>query len=544
MPFQGFTLDFHTPWINGMAKKMILLGLRALINPATRNLVINHHGKVFELKAIAEALGDVYFLFLIVSPTEYAIWKIEDEGATLIPNGFNIGNRSTFYTVSSPDHIFPSVCKSNKDNNLHYVMIQTNPLLPGIDSSQAENRYGLNCQYYFLGGSWKFVVVGLRAGYEPSEWSPTGPEVLNTLAYKSDANYICSSRHPYIVDSNGDVLKNLEFWETGSGVGRIEYDTEEGHQIGDSFNYSAQDDIYAVISKDKLAYVDPVDNPLDDNFTDGPDQVSYTVGCCGDTHFFQLMTQFENLTYSGAAKYFKFGDVVIDMVGGTLSHQIIVGTIVGHSSCIPPVDKVPRDHSILIQRTAPTLEVMDYDNVEGDKTFILFYEIYAATRTHFEWIDVKRPGAGMEYYRKEVGPGRGYRMVYRINNGEVVNELICTLVNGTVTTRVPFSECTVTGPDVSVTAFQGQRIRNVTCQATEKYLLYSYTLQTYNGPVGEQHFKDKDDVLWDFNKCILGIIDIETGTRTEHEVDDSLLGDLYKDTFDEEKASAVGLHIT
>lgn len=47
---------------------------------------------------------------------------------------------------------------------------------------------------------------------------------------------------------------------------------------------------------------------------------------------------------------------------------------------------------------------------------------------------------------------------------------------------------------------------------------------------------------WRFNKRIVGLIDADTGQKSETEITDSFLGDMYKDKFDKTLYSAVGFH--
>jgi hypothetical protein len=47
-------LNFTKPISNGMKDRMIQESLKALINPTTGNLVINHNEKVFEIEQIQE----------------------------------------------------------------------------------------------------------------------------------------------------------------------------------------------------------------------------------------------------------------------------------------------------------------------------------------------------------------------------------------------------------------------------------------------------------------------------------------------------------
>lgn len=550
--FAGFTFDFHTPWINGMAKHMIKNGLRALINPATRNLVINHHGKVFELKAIAPIIAGVDLVFLIVSPTEYAVWKIEDEGVSLVSFELSLEDYIAQDYDKGGDDEYPSVCKSNRGQDEHRIMLQSDPRLPGV-YPDSENRYGILGKYYKVGAVWEYVIVGYRSTYEPEGWSSGGAEVWNSEVYKSDANYLCSGRRPFIVDSNGDVLKNLEFWETAAGVGQIEYDDEDGHKIGDSFSYSAQNDIYAVLDKDKIIGVDrssfltlnvntitSVSNPCCSSSVNCPTSVGRQLINSEEYDY-----RFGSVTLETILGYwFEWNSVLIELPCPCTNPPV--------SKAIHPVVMADRNKYQTSSPNTSEMVIMDYDNINVDETFICFYAKKDGVFWDYNYLYLSgtesNPTAFNGYWKFDINQ-RVYWLVYRLNSGTLQRLKICTLDDGAVRTyAAPTYSCvgpTVCPPTSSytqVSGFQGQRIRNVTCQATEKYLLYSYTLQTYNGPLGQQHWNDGDDVLWDFDERILGIIDIATGTRTEHEVNNSLLGDLYKDTFDEEKASAVGLH--
>ena len=100
----------------------------------------------------------------------------------------------------------------------------------------------------------------------------------------------------------------------------------------------------------------------------------------------------------------------------------------------------------------------------------------------------------------------------------------------------------VAGTGGTVIDFRGQRVVKMSCKVTKKYLLYTYVLQDYTGPSNEEHFDDFGDTNFTFNKRILGIINRNTGEEYEYTVNDELLGDMYKDTFDKTKAAAIGLH--
>jgi len=87
--------------------------------------------------------------------------------------------------------------------------------------------------------------------------------------------------------------------------------------------------------------------------------------------------------------------------------------------------------------------------------------------------------------------------------------------------------------------YSGQRVVNVSCKVMDKYMVYSYILQDYNGPTNENHINDENDTYWDFNSRVLGVISLETGERYVYTVDSG-----FKDIleFDETQRHEVGVH--
>lgn len=634
MPFQGFTLDFHTPWINGMAKKMILLGLRALINPATRNLVINHHGKVFELKAIAPIIAGADLIFLIVSPTEYAIWTIKSKGSNLVPVKFQIEDYALEFGLDASSAKHPSTAKSNSGYNQHKYLVQTK-YIQWINFP----KYGIK----FDSPTWGWYISGMRNSFLPTGFDVDDPEYWDSaipwINYEFGADssipfIICSGRNNWQVLSGGVVIKDLELWKHSNSVARIEYrdkdeisytnttiafvegggspdtitdsdseldvfspgdiivvsgsvsnngryvidsvsagiitlkDTDDlaiegagasvtirskwkfGKELdwttGDGYNY------YAVLSKDKIigedrdSYQNAQLQSLDTEFLIGSE-----ANICTQTGMDVFWGTSEGVTgYS-----FKFGDVFLEYSGYHLITTRPYPTQVPmpcEAACTIRSYWTSPIHIIERNNTAPTM--IDYDNIEIDETFVCFYYLNGSF-TDYDYVvafGFRNMSSKVVSGDRFNGTAREFFIAYRRNGGSLVKIKITQLTQGdtevyggTLTASGPCGEFDGFTPDnSSVTDFRGQKIVRVSCKVTEEYMLYTYILLDYTGPPGETHFSDEDDTNFTFNKRILGIIDIETGKRTEHEVDDDLLGDLYKDTFDEEKASAVGLHIT
>lgn len=196
------------------------------------------------------------------------------------------------------------------------------------------------------------------------------------------------------------------------------------------------------------------------------------------------------------------------------------------------------------------VSLLDYDNImdenlNPDRTFIIFYATSGsqASGTSYELghslLMGPCPASTIDFY----GQRTKYILAYRIKGAGLNKIEICSLGIGTTYTQTRSfilsgdtcdcvsDECQITA-DTSVTETSGQRINDVSSKVSDNYLVYSYILEDYTGP---------DTPLWTFNKRILGIIDVKTGTRTEYEVNDTLLGQ-YKDKFDEKLASAIGFH--
>ncbi len=569
--YEGYTLDFVSPWLYGIAKKMIARGLRAMINPFTGNLVINHHGKVFELKAIAGVLG-VDLVFLIVSPTEYAVWKIEDEGVTLTPSDFSI-NKFCLQTTVGEIAFHPSTLKSNSNENEHGYLIED---LSGLTiSNWPTRRYG-----YYDNSAQYFNLFGLIRNYVPSGWTIGSKEIFSGVAYLGSDEW-ASSRNNWQVVEDGVVYKNLKAKKNvPSDTVEILYTDEEGEKVG--YSEPWHEGVMAVLNKEQFVGID-YDNPYT---VPGFDIVYYPYNTCfyGDSSTYGLINGVAS-ELSGTISDFKFGSVVIEpnVSSGlgfvTFREQSVTGAISRRCCNDDPTDEYLTGHNFawaIDTSLSSALRIMDYDNRDNkDETFIMFYSrrytgrlvnnITAFTGASQVLLGDNGCLKGTPFLRRE-GKNLLFMLAYRLKGGALKKEFITSISSGqdpwgthfeyyttsadcsspnTGTTSNLQNDSIPAGPIVT----SGKRIKRVSCKATKQYLLYSYILQEYSGPTAttvpaqsEYHGVDDNDADWTFIKRVLGVIDIETGKRTEYTVNDTLLGNLYKDTFDEEKASAVGLH--
>ncbi len=466
----------------------------------------------------------------------YAVWKISKHGERLSPIAFDLGKYATFITIAPLER--PSVVKSGFDlNDKHQKHVYTiedlfmSPSVPYL-------------QYGKFSGYQNELLVGLRncfidgvfdgdfgyAGYDPF-------------------SYICSGRNSSYIDNNGDLIKDLELWKIDTTSGQIKYkvkNQEDGswsERLGSIISYSNSDGIYAVIAKDKV--VGAIGETVSEDYQiDTPFTV---VGCpyprCDSEPRTYVLNH--NSSVERGGKYFYFGSIQIDFTGLEKIHNqtlIIVDTCLcyGWEDC-GVYNKYMAD-SVTSNWTPISFTPLDYDNINEDETFILFY-----AKTGWWYYKVENGGNLWSGWSRAntYNPSVKYYMAYRIKNGSLAKEEICWYGDFEKHTWQGGFKQTYDGPYVSsciggwwsegaivTETKEGQRILYPSTNITDKYILYSYILEDYFISPG---------VPWTFNKRILGIIDIETGTRTEHEVNDTLLGQ-YKDTFDKALPSAIGFH--
>ncbi len=492
-------------------------------------------------------------LFLITSPTEYVGWNVirdSDGVVTLTPKSIIFPDIAELHSGLPLN--WPSTVKSSSDYSKHRFVIADVPVVPGayLDSNNNYGQYGL---YYEKDTTWQYFYNGMSSGWQPKDFSPNSSVVWEE---QWSGGYICSSRHPFQTypnpsdPENNLILKNLRFIKTATGVGQIEYDTKDGHQIGPSFNYSSQQHIYAVLNKDKIIGGDFSTYNTVETDTTTSEQIYDPDGNCYGNPYYIYSGE-----YSGGDIYdgFKFGDVVLDTDIGYFKRWG------GSSSKISCGCRDKFAYGIIttywryisIAGNESMINMMDYDNLNGDETFICFYRKKDGYQTDEKYQQIGYPSRYNGY--GAIGDKAIFWMAYRINNGALVKVEVCSLTSGDYGTygTLQYNDycpnwgigCQIPSyPPTNTSGFRGTRMSDVSCQVTSKYIFYSYVLQTYNGPPGTDHWFDDDNVLWDFSSRILGIIDIATGKRTEHTVNDDLLGKLYKDTFDKTKAAAIGWH--
>ena len=468
------------------------------------------------------------FLFLIYSSTEYAVWRIIDNGDDGIkpePTNFLISSVTKPFDMGS--YMNPSVVKSNKDYDKHFYTIEN-------------HRVDAHCFYWFYPyySSWQYgrnlecesaevtVVIGFSNCWIDGAFDSNTDYLSHPSGNGSD--FIASGRNSAYTDEDGVQIKNLRLMYIDNVSGQIKYEEkdEEGKWLEKdgnivSFRQDKPYDIHAVLSPTKFFGVDSNSYEFISNSIPRP--CTFYIGLVG-----------------GGSEFYEKYDVVF---GNVIIEQNKVGSwhnIMGSNDACPGI--------CVYQEWVDGSEdakvfPADYCNINVDETFLIFYRKRIDGGIHVWGSRVKdgRCQATYDFYDRRNGYTYQWKIAYRLKGGDVqyitndanVN-IICSYASGRLFHGYP--------SEVLFDGYGGQRIDTISCYASEKYLFYSYSLWTYNGPDNENHFEDFNNDYFTFEKRVLGIINIETGVKSEHTVNDELLGDMYKDTFDKTKAAAIGWH--
>ncbi|MBI4654076.1 MAG: hypothetical protein HY752_03685 [Nitrospirae bacterium] len=462
----------------------------------------------------------------------YAVWSIENSGKKLVSYDFDISKYTTYFNIYNYRN--SSVVKSDDNYQNHVYTIENLRIdneyfQPGYNNGYPQ--YGRRLQSTNLLPTDKMIAIGVRNCFINGIFDYDTSYLNYPLGDAS--NYICSGRHSAYMDEKKKWIKNLSLWKINTNSGQIKYETENGWENGSVISYQKQSDIYAVLSPDKYIGLQSIGNGINyDIFWIEWNLQGYWWQKCRFfldevSNFYEViqvngLEGYHNIAINpaiGAFKKFVFGDTILE---DKLSERVVEGE---HES---------------YRQLSKSVNVMDYDNVNIDETFICIYftssgRNYWYVRTWDGYYPECNTSGTVIYYGHDNWHSltlKEYVLSYKIKDKELVKITTGYFTSGIYVTPGPF---------YNTSRNEGQRLSGVSTQATDKYLLYTYMLWTYSGPSNEDHFNDLDDTYWTFNKRILGIIDIETGTRTDHEVNDELLGQ-YKDTFDKTLPSAIGFH--
>jgi len=477
----------------------------------TKVRIINNMGDVIitivapeEVVVNANIVTISTLIFLIQDATHYAVWKIATESVTLTPYNFRLLKYVTFW--DNYVHRNPSTVKSNSKYNKHTFTIENKR----VDVSYFERtdnvwpQYGMLAYSLGLPGGEIDVLIGV-----PNEY--INDDTFNHSATFPVSSVICTSKHTSYKDANGDVISTLCVQNIDGGSGRIVYTKNGVTEYGSTIAYAHPCDIFAALSPDKYIGVD-LTTWTYSNINEG------SLAVC-NAH-----------TELGPRYSYLFGDVTLETELGTFTYNDIVGESVFDVTWCCTYSVWYRYARILGK-----MHILDYDNIQVDKSFICFYKFKSGYTLHEE---------GSSDYALFINDLTcvEYKIAYRANGGELKTEVICDLKSSSDSySYIGETPCSgyltpSLGPN-----FIGSRISDISCYANEKYLVYTYTLWNYTGDSGEVHFDDMDNTHYTFVSRILGIINAGSGKHTKHVITDKLLGK-YADTFDKEAAAAIGIH--
>lgn len=468
-------------------------------------------------------------VFLIQNEVIYAIWTILEGGHKLKAVNYDLWPfviKHAFYSFENP-----STLKSDDTSKKHVFNIE-NARLPSPPPPEKPQYGKVTSEAVLIGVKNCFKDSNFDYGY--SSLCP-GNEVI---CYGRNSSYI----------KNGELIEDLQLCKINDTSGQIKYKINGVTIDGAVITFNDPQDIYAVLSPTKTIrkgdyeFIDTVTvDIVYDDLTN--------CGDCCDT------ASSWTRRYTQAYK-FLFGDVLVNHSG---RDGWDYGNIKGRASCVCN-EYVTIEKGGKNQITGEII-IKDYDNINEDETFIIVYSIEGeeakSTPNPYTYnvfdqngaLYLEAPPVEATFYR---GIFRTDHIAYRLKGGSLqdLDIVFCGRYDRT-DYKLTGDPCGEEDTWVETTtnypqAFQGQTIFNVSCKIfNERYIVYTYTIHDYVGdPAVLNFYETSQNPLsadWQFKKRILGIINIETGERNEHEINDELLGQ-YKDIFDEKLASAIGFH--
>jgi hypothetical protein len=501
------------------------------------NDIVNVTSPFGGVKAIEVLIVKKKVLFLVNS-TNYAAWKISDRGETLTPFFVNMHKAATLFAVSH----FPSTCKSNTGLTRHRYSTQYSGITITDLFGCSGMRYGkrdLSCG----------ITFGLRNCY-------TGSIFNASIAYLSYGNaYICSGRYDtYKDESTGDTITDLEVWNSN-----IKYKVNDVEVVGPAIN---TDGLYAVLDINGSCITLMDDNSDFSTSTETDYCLYYPIYIGGDEirQVAVRVSGYEASSLTGSMKLMVAG-ITVESGVGTTTYSIWgnIGWRQTPHSCKEPTREcvgpwymrtppgMIEGRWVTQNVSSTTIRCLDYD-IKGED-FILFYRIHESYSAYSDCqcgasnagtdYDVSRWCPDDESHTLALGPdpiysgtiysGVGitrYKIAYYLN-GSLSYVNIASFFNSS--SKQTIEDGVVVSTDLNYA--NGTMPDGISCYIDNEYITYTYKILTYNSGVFE------------FTSRVIGLVNIKTGNLYSHTVDDALLGDLYKDYFDETVNSAIGVHV-
>lgn len=450
----------------------------------------------------------------------------------------------------------PATIQSNKTFTEHYYMPSTtqNKKIP----SSNFQKYG-RLSY----SSGKAYLLGNR-----NSFAPTGLEKTSPLQYNADLSYLSyktSAPTPYYISSgrydwaykNDSIIKKLEAWQETDNKPHIRYTTRDGVVKGNALPFS---EVYAVLSPDKVIGISS-STIIESSYKEGTRialRQDNNVARDYDTYTGQplIFGGFSTYRYGNG---FYFGDVLLD-ASQTSYHQS--GNPDGiYRSCQWLSGGAGRyyywrDYPLIRFNSegwnSLSYNITDYDNINNDEIFIVIYaktgyntKVNAIYSWPSQWYDLFRVES-TDYS----GNIRSFNIAYSTKAGGLQQAEVCRMGFTTTIQEKLLSDVCETYEfsydSAASQQFQGQAMFNPSTKIFDfngrTYIAYSYSIYDYIGDPKVANFASELSSDWRFNKRIVGIIDGDTGEKSETEINDSFLGDMYKDKFDKTLYSAIGFH--
>ncbi|MCL4475543.1 MAG: hypothetical protein M1508_04855 [Nitrospirae bacterium] len=451
----------------------------------------------------------------------------------------------------------PATIQSNETFTEHYYMPSTTQNKK-IRSSYFKNYGRLNYGNHLLGN---------RNSFTPTGWDKNSPLEYNSTLRLS----YTSGRHDWAYRGD-NVIKNFEALENPF---RVRYSTKDGVIIGNALPFSS---VYAVLSPTKVIGISS-DSYFYNTYEEGSviltGEITYPEFVPPIVDYRESTAQYETYRLLMEGNKFYFGDVILGTTGYSIT---AIGSLAGITTCyFSDIDSSDAQwdsyghydaahYSFKGESTwNATYEIKDYDDIDEDKTFIVMYVKKASSRRangisgggfgapvsaaylQFSAID---PGyySPPLHYEKFNGSAHIYQIAYRLRGGELHQEDVCRTELGHYSLLdLPGSACdSPVYASVDITEeFRGQAMFNPSTKIFgyngKTYIVYSYSIYDYIGDPKVANFDSELLSDWRFNKRIVGLIDADTGQKSETEITDAFLGDKYEN-FDKTLYSAIGFH--
>jgi hypothetical protein len=491
-----FTFNFSSPIPSDAQETKYLLVYRGKLGNEEDAVV----GRVIDLTS-------GMFIFLASSPNSYAVWKFNPDDGTMEPSSFAINEK-----ISFPQYSLASlIVKSNSAFNSHIVV----------------SRDGWSPGYMPIG--WTYSDGDIDH-YDNTEW--------NTEK--------CSGRNPFSI-WGGEVYKYFKMaYRPSTYRYFIQYTNADGTQSQPDLPLS--DSCFGILDTDKHFYMKTEYRPWSVTYV----SPALELPSCDDPEstfiYYNLWSHFNE---KGIYRALYFGDHLLDEgYSGAESFYAYDFTSPG---CQKRIGITCIGAHLLINQSYDEKRIsyamLDYDHIrlpdtDPDSIFVVGVKRSGSIRTSQTQYEATWDGGEHPFLSYgTVTDGDDYILFYKTKNGPVQQVLLSqnyTSYANYMNTWDPIYDERSSCPNEVWTYDYDNRhhtdfnnapdreiVKEFSSKVSGNYILYTYILTNQSGT---------------FIKRLIGLINIETGTRAVNEVTDGYLG-MHIAHFDKTGAAAIGLHI-